>query len=1082
MSILFSTHGFARAFGLHRLPKRGSIAALCTALAGVMLPLQGHATASGAIAASAPQAAAVAAASSASASSTPSAVSAPATITTPSTSSTASAAVVAPAVVPVVAPKPATPVTPTMPTAPVEPVAAPAAMSPVARSANMAPPVGSDGKPMTPQDAWRIVNTVQVAPEPTSGAAAVLISADVVRHLAPATRRAIQQALLTIYSDDPAYLQAYRESTRPLSDNLVGPITLSWLNRFWLDFKMQPVGNLTNASVQALLKFATIVRAHPQWKTDLVGADLGRWIDGFDPREQARYYQIRLAGTDDEIAAMLWLYHLDTDGKRNAGPDPDRALLTIYNYTLDANDFRLLASKSKVIDKLSALQDKVYLNQPLFDAAVLDALKDLGAQADAYLPEARAAAVTTTYQLTDISVQQLRQAGRVPAPIIDAVSGLTEEYASQADFNEAILDATADIKTPVDPYVADIMRAAQTQTTYVLTQQSLAELATSRRNEAVPPVVLDMLKGLQGLQYPQLWLFDRAVMARLRQGVGACPTGIPGSVADARKISAEQMQQLSAVLKDPALFAQLDALWKKGQCSNVDVLSLPQLLQTLYDRFRPSLVATARKRPAFDPTRQVHWDGNGCGCVLDQLQGEIYGFFPFWMAGPSQVVNFSTLTSIGYYGATFDDTGKLQQANDGRDFVELAQAGASLPGDFVSVAQRHQSNVQWVIQRNDWRTWARLDKNRKEQVLERVGEDIVRLLSTRLRNWTATVSNHLPFGARFAPTNGGGVVIFFDGYPDDPVSVQAFNQFIDQLRTKLRKAGAGDRIDIMMRHDRVGHGAYDYENLLKLVMENDRNPSTDMLARVERERNRRPHFLVLLDEPTTDSKKALRLSVEGGLHGEERQLVLRQIVPVITFDNDNWQQLQDDIIYAQDNFGGIGFWPMPMRTDAKAGDAAGDKSGGASGAGAADATAATVAELSPTPGVQACTMTRSISECLADYYQKPAGAQASAVCKTVCENLYAFRLATKIVLLLLLGCAVAYYVSCRWRELMARYRHAPAVVIAAVWILLALALLFCDPFLRWLARGYMIPIFLVLFIIALIAWYQYQLKARDEQP
>jgi hypothetical protein len=956
--------------------------------------------------------------------------------------------------------------------APTQPVAAPAqALAPTIKASRMAPPIGSDGKPMTPEQAWRIVNTVQVTPEPTSGPASMLISADVVRRLAPATRRAIQQALLVIYSEDPAYLQAYRESTRPLSDNLVGPITLSWLNRFWLDFKMQPVGNLTNASVQALLKFASIVRAHPQWKADLVGADLGRWIDGFEPKEQARYYQIRLAGTDDEIAAMLWLYHLDTDGNRNAGPDPDRALLTIYNYTLDAADFTLLASKSKVVDHLSALQDKVYLNQPLFDAAVLDALKDLGKQADAYLPEARAVAITTTYQLTDASLQQLRQDGRVPTDIVEAVSGMTEEYVSRADFNEAILDATSAIKTPVDPYVPEIVRAAQSQTTYVLTAQALAELASSRRNESVPPVILDMLKGLQGLQYPQLWLFDRAVMARLREGVGACPTGIPGSVADARKVSADQMQQLSAVLRDPALFAQLEALWRKGTCSNVESLSLPQLMQALYDRFRPSLVATARKKPVFDPTKQVRWSGDGCGCLLDHLQGTVYGFFPFWMAGPKQNVDFSTLTRIGYYGATFDDTGSLVQANYGGSFVEQAQTSASLSGDFVSVAQRHQSNVQWVIQRNDWRTWTRLDKDRKVAVLNRLGADIVRLLSTGLRNWTATVSNHLPFGARFAPTNGSGVVLFFDDYPQDPVSVVVFNQFVDQLRTRLREAGAGDRIDIMVRHDRVGHGIYAYGNLLQLVADTDRNVSTDLLARVDRDRQRRPNFLVLLDEPTTDSKKALRESVEEGLHGEDRMTVLRQIIPVITFDNDNWQQLQDDIVYAQDNFGGIGFWPMPLR------DAAPD-------AAKVDPALPAADTLIPTPmkGVQACSLTRSISECLADHYQIPAGVQSSAVCKTVCENLYAFRLATKIVLLLLIGCGVAYYVSCRWRELMSRYYHAPALVVAAAWILLGLALLFCDPFLRWLARGYMIPIFLFLFIIALVAWYQYQLKERDDQP
>lgn len=911
-----------------------------------------------------------------------------------------------------------------------------------------------------------IIDQVAILPSEQAGPAAQLLSQDVLKKLAPSLRKQIQQALLEIYAEDPAYLQAYRESSMPLSDNLVGPITLSWLNRFWFAFKMVPSGNLTHASVSILLHFAATIKAHPEWKEDLISTDLGRWIDACDVTDKARYYQIRLVGTDAQILAMLRFYHDQTDHKRLPAPDLDRALLTIYSYSLQASDFKLLAAKSQMIAQLSVLQDVVYLNQSLFDAAVLNVLKDLGAQAASYLPAAREAAIEQSYRLTLASLQVLREGKIVPDALINELEKLSGTYPNQAFFSEAILDATAKVNVPIDQYMSDIMHAAETSTSYILTARALAELGANRQHEPVPPIILDMLKGLQDLEYPQQWLFDKAVMARLRNGLGACPSNTPSEAVNRRKINAEQMTQLAAEIKDQPLFDQLDQLWKEPSCGMPARLAMPQQIEALYIKYRASIRAIARKRPTYDPHKHVLWDGKGCGCVLDELVGEVYGFYPFWLAGKRQNVDFSTLSRIAYYGPTFDDTGVLRQANDGRDFDDAIRNGDLTQNDFIHIAQRHQTAIDWVIQRNDWRSWEKMDKNRKEQIFESLTSSIVKLMSLPFHRWTPTISNHLLFGEQAVASNGDGVTLFFDAYPDDDVSVSAFNQFVATLHRKLYQAHVGDVINVMMRHTALGHGIYDYANLVNLIDTDDINRNTYLLVKGERHKNVRPRLLVLLEEETTESKKQLRLHIEEALHGEQRAKLLRQVVPVITFDHDNWQQLQDDIIYFKDNFGGIGFWPMSMTAPLDA----------------ADKENLTAPAVLSTAGVQQCDVSLTVSQCITDFYQTDMGAEASAVCKTVCENLFAFRLATKLTFMLLLVCAAFYFFSCWWREKMARYYHCPALLVAAVWIALVMALLFCDPFLRWLARGYMIPIFLVLFMIGLIAWYQYLLKARDEQP
>lgn len=922
---------------------------------------------------------------------------------------------------------------------------------------------------MSPQAAQRIVSSVEVQSVDVDPSVRVLLSQNVLNKFTPDLRQRIQQALLDIYAEDPAYMEAYREITMPLSDNIVGPITLSWLNRFWFDFKMAPAGNLSEGSVAALLRFAGIVKAHPEWKTDLVNAELGRWIDGFEHDDKGRYYQIRLGGTDEQILAMLRLYHYDTDDSRRPGDDPDRAPLSIFSYSLTPDDFKLLSAKSKALAKLSVLQDEVYLNETLFDMAVLDALKELGPDARSYLPTARLAALLQSYQLTLDNLQQLREGG-MPEDILVALEPLAPTtYPNHAAFSEAVLDATAAAKSPIDQHMGAIIDAADTSHIYVLSARALAELSANRRNEAVPQVILDMLKGLQGLEYPNQWLFDKAVMARLRQGVGACPSGTPYNAGDRRKISTEQLEQLSQAIVDPSLFAQLEKFAKESSCSKIDHLTMPQQIEALYIPFRASIRATARKRPAYDPSRKVTWNGNGCGCVLDELSGEVYGVYPFWLAGKPQQVDFSTMSRIGYYGASFDDTGTLRQANDGRDLVSAIENG----NEFVNVARRHQTAIDWIIQRSDWRTWSRMDKSGKETVLRQLSMSIVQLMSIQMHSWDTWLSHQLQLGAHFTPTNGDGVTLFFDGYPEDDVSVGVFYGFIKELRQRLRAAGAGDSINVMLRRNVLGIGVYRYDKLSDLIEQAAEDHNGSLLNKLQqRDASPLPRLLVLLDEETIESKKQLRLRIENALHGEDRAQLLRRVVPVITFDNDSWQQLEDDLIYFKDNFGGIGFWSMPIAPPSPAPTAT---------TASAEMKAAMRSELAP-GRVPDCVQTGDIGTCISDYYQTNPGATTSQVCKTVCENLVAFRFVTRLAFLLVLGCAVAYYRSCRWRQLMARYRHVPALAVFGMWFMLSLVMLFCDPFLRWLARGSMISIFLVLLIVGLIFWFQYQLKQQDEQP
>jgi hypothetical protein len=289
---------------------------------------------------------------------------------------------------------------------------------------------------------------------------------------------------------------------------------------------------------------------------------------------------------------------------------------------------------------------------------------------------------------------------------------------------------------------------------------------------------------------------------------------------------------------------------------------------------------------------------------------------------------------------------------------------------------------------------------------------------------------------------GDGVTLYFPGYPQDAEAVATFEAFVRTLRDKLKAQGRKYSLNVMFRSAELGKGIYEYPRLLTLVDDIEgKDKELDTL------------FLVLLQEPTTMDKKNLRLNIENGLHGKDRMKLLRKVAMVLTYDGSNEGQLLDDVIYAKDNFGGIGFWPQPV----------------ASG----DAAAATDGSLTV------------IGNVLHENYMNAVNGAAAlkpAACQYICPNRWAFRIAWDIFMLALLASFPLYLLACDWRNFFNKnfLYFIGGLIVPAV--LLTFALLFCDPVWGNASNENGLLILVISAAIAYAIWNYYDQKRKADLP
>lgn len=487
----------------------------------------------------------------------------------------------------------------------------------------------------------------------------------------------------------------------------------------------------------------------------------------------------------------------------------------------------------------------------------------------------------------------------------------------------------------------------------------------------------DALGTLQGIEYPTRLLFEAALEQRI---------------------------------------AKLDsAQCKKTPCVPKSVIA--------------DVITAAERHYPFKLAKTPLWTGGGCGCRLEDLTGTLYGFQPFWDdAEQPRAMDFSVLTRVGYFALPFDAFGNLPQP------MQWNAAHA----DFVREAHKHGTRVDLVLYRNRWDALLKLSDQTLDTVARQVPRHAVQLIRMPLQGWRAELWRHLPLFAEQAQM-GDGITVFFDGLPGaaDPVLQERFKAFFERfmltLIEEMRRSGGPYALNLVIPAPSMGQGPFEFEALGRYMRaaedpwrEDEQNATRG--AEYRSRTNLTLQFLVLMPEPVTLTKRMLRLRIEESplLHGDARRAFLRKVIPVLPGLPADAQQMGNDLVYFEDNFGGAGFWPVPRP--------------------AADDGA--------------------LAAKLREVYQPPDASGDGPVCRFVCPNRWPLRLAFELLLLVGVVSLGAYALDCRLRRLGRGYLL--FVIAGGVpTLLLSAALLSCDPALASMRQGNTL---LVVLIVLLIGW------------
>lgn len=599
---------------------------------------------------------------------------------------------------------------------------------------------------------------------------------------------------------------------------------------------------------------------------------------------------------------------------------------------------------------------------------------------------------------------------------------------------------------------------------YVISEAALTELQAQSK-------VIDLLQGLKGQAFPSKTAFEEAIAPQLIELTGEDNDKLK-RITDALETAAQTTQTTAAAgdegaeTPQPALppgsvtlpEAVIPTLISELQLTPIpdDILAkleplmaieypnavllehgIRAVLQDATDSYFPAIANATRVVHDFTQTSAAAIKGGSCGCARN-FDGVVYGFHPFWLGNDantgntdvneptSQTIAFGILNRLGYFALSLDQEGNL----GGPGVLESNRALSQLS----SLAHRYKSKVDIVIYNNDWSFWPTLSDKRKDIFFDNLRKNIISLLQTRSDTFADKAIPYISFGTHPPPTLGDGVTLYFDKYPDDDGN---FFEFIKRLRADLDEIGQRNAVghyflNLMLSTEALGEGVYAYEDL-KDIIPNDESTAEDYVDLL----------IMHLNAPTTDTKKALRNKVENGFKGIQRRNVLRKIVPVITpigHQHDPrgpYQQFFDDLVYFQDNFAGVGFWPVPSEHS---------------------------------EGFDAI-KTRLIDvfgkDLEQDMLERLVTSISPEFCQFACPNRWAFRIVFDIIVASLLLYGLFSITNCRlksfYRKYVIYFAFAALAAVAIILILLA-----CDPF--WNARADDVAFTLLALIVALVVW------------
>lgn len=403
------------------------------------------------------------------------------------------------------------------------------------------------------------------------------------------------------------------------------------------------------------------------------------------------------------------------------------------------------------------------------------------------------------------------------------------------------------------------------------------------------------------------------------------------------------LSQFCHAFKLDELVKQHNQKGDDNSTADLVTLTIEWLTKIANNAGKPNEIANGKEKP-----KEILLSGGGCGCSRDFYENSlVYGFFPYSLAdGKKQVVDFSLFERIGYFALDLNEHGhitrKLHFPADAGSFPNIA--------GFINRAHKHRVKVDVTFAASSWQRWN----------VDQINNAVENMFSTVTREYEIAEPSwwrkRLPLVENNSTVHADGINLYFESY-DESKDGKTLVNIVKELNQKLKQAEFDVKLNIMLglnladvdrralkKEDQAQQEVGKEFQELAGEFHKLKNRFSALESILDSDPKTVDRVFIFLSEDTSQSKKDLRQIIEDTFGGEARRTVLRKMVPIVNAQGLGAQavvdlkarvekavaqgedveaakngdsQFEDDLIYMQDNFAGIGLWHLPLTQKAE---------------------------------------------------------------------------------------------------------------------------------------------------------------------
>ena len=445
-----------------------------------------------------------------------------------------------------------------------------------------------------------------------------------------------------------------------------------------------------------------------------------------------------------------------------------------------------------------------------------------------------------------------------------------------------------------------------------------------------------------------------------------------------------------------------------------------------------------------------------CNCVGNFAYNDIlYHFYPGFLgtntAKPTLIekalnpdekapivnsIDYSIATRVAFQGLVLDqdgnfaDASRLTENNTLETFNSLSQ-WQQQSDQFIRQAHQFHSKADLVISLENWLIW---DSKSIELSLKNIKKWILTNKKETMYHWRYSSQKQLD-----------GITLLFENFEQTDDHATKLRQIVNsylELKKEYPYLSINLMLDIPLCTNDNSCTSMSKEALemsfriCDISVGGQADSSDPTLQRcIVKEgliQSSVDNILIFLPSDTSESRKYLRRLIEERYKGEARSIMMNKVIPIVgpySFNKAGKLDsltLEDTLIYNKHNFGGTGFWPMPLQGNANFEQAS-----------------ATIMKVM----VEAS----SLSEALSNPEQANKvqliiqQVMPSSLCKILCTQRWYFRIAFDGLLIFMLATFFFKNASCYLCKLIDKHY----LLYFALWALtltLFVAMLGCDKF------------------------------------